>query len=417
MCAPPTINEDMKIAAAQALAELAREDVPDDVAAAYQGVRPRFGPQYIIPVPFDPRLISAIPAAVAKAAMESGVARRRSSTWRYAHQLSARRDPIASTLQRIYERVRRHPRRVVFAEGEEEQVMRAAVSYVNQRLGTAMSARSRGADARNRQGGRHRSRSPGHRADQCAVSRQSKPMPTISMRGCSARAICTATASADQHRPQPFRRLHGGARRCRRHGHRHHAQLFHRARGRPPLSSMSNPATGDRRVAGAVPRPHGACRRHRRHRHAESEELADIAEEAAGMARRLGYEPRVAMLAYSTFGHPPANGPSGCARRSASSTSAASISSMTARWPPMWRSTEVMEQYPFCRLSGTANVLVMPAFHSASISTKMLQELGGSTVIGPLLVGLDKSVQIVSMGAKDSDIVNMAAIAAYNASN
>src|SRR5690606_5111528 len=132
------INDAMKIAAAEALANLAKEDVPDDVAAAYQGNRRRFGAQYIIPVPFDPRLISAIPVAVARAAMDTGVARRRLLDLdAYARELKARRDPIASTLQSIYARVRRHPKRVVFAEGEEEQVMRAAVSYANQQLGTA----------------------------------------------------------------------------------------------------------------------------------------------------------------------------------------------------------------------------------------------------------------------------------------
>jgi len=145
-----------------------------------------------------------------------------------------------------------------------------------------------------------------------------------------------------------------------------------------------------------------------------SEELADIAEEAAGLAKRLGYVPRVAMLAYSTFGHPQGE-------RSERVREAVNIldkrrvdfeydGEMAA---DVALNARVMEQYPFCRLSGTANVLVMPAFHSASISTKMLQELGGSTVIGPLLVGFDKSIQIVSMSAKDSDIVNMAAIAAY----
>src|SRR5207342_1993150 len=134
-----TINDEMKVAAARALAALARQDVPDDVAAAYQGNRPKFGPGYIIPVPFDPRLISAIPVAVARAAMDSGVARRPILDLdKYANELSARRDPIASTLQRIYDRVRRQPKRVVFAEGEEEQVMRAAVSYANQKLGTAI---------------------------------------------------------------------------------------------------------------------------------------------------------------------------------------------------------------------------------------------------------------------------------------
>ena len=147
-----------------------------------------------------------------------------------------------------------------------------------------------------------------------------------------------------------------------------------------------------------------------------SVEIADIAEEAAGMARRMGYEPRVALLAYSTFGHP-------AGERSERVQEAVKIldkrrvdfeydGEMAA---DVALNPNFMQQYPFCRLSGPANVLVMPAFHSASISTKMLQELGGSTVIGPLLVGMNKPVQIVSLNAKDSDIVNMAAIAAYNA--
>jgi malate dehydrogenase (oxaloacetate-decarboxylating)(NADP+) len=134
-----TINMEMKVAAANALAMLAREDVPDEVASAYDGARPRFGREYIIPAPFDPRLIRVVPAAVAKAAMETGVARKPIEDMEaYQASLSARRDPVAGALQRIFERVRRHPKRVVFAEGEEEQVMRAAVSFVNQGLGTAI---------------------------------------------------------------------------------------------------------------------------------------------------------------------------------------------------------------------------------------------------------------------------------------
>jgi hypothetical protein len=232
-----TINEDMKIAAAQALANLAREDVPDDVAAAYQGVRPRFGPQYIIPVPFDPRLISAIPVAVAKAAMDSGVAQKPILNMdAYAQELSARRDPIASTLQRLYERVRRHPRRVVFAEGEEEQVMRAAVSYVNQRLGTACLLGREEQMRETAKAGRHRSRPSGSRTRQ---------RPRLAPGRCLYRlSLCEAAAqrlpaprlpAADQHRPQPFRRLHGRAWRCRRHGDRHHPELLDRAAGHPPL--------------------------------------------------------------------------------------------------------------------------------------------------------------------------------------
>jgi malate dehydrogenase (oxaloacetate-decarboxylating)(NADP+) len=160
-------------------------------------VRPRFGPQYIIPVPFDPRLISAIPAAVAKAAMDSGVAQKPILNMDlYAHELSARRDPIASTLQRIYERVRRHPRRVVFAEGEEEQVMRAAVSYVNQRLGTAcLLGREEQMRETAKLAGIDLDR-PGIELINARCRAASRPIPTISMRGCSAKATCTATASA-----------------------------------------------------------------------------------------------------------------------------------------------------------------------------------------------------------------------------
>ncbi|WP_299865279.1 NADP-dependent malic enzyme [uncultured Hoeflea sp.] len=415
-----TINEDMKIAAAQALAELARADVPDDVAAAYQGVRPRFGPQYIIPVPFDPRLISAIPAAVAKAAMDSGVAQKPILNMDlYAHELSARRDPIASTLQRLYERVRRHPRRVVFAEGEEEQVMRAAVSYVNQRLGTAcLLGREEQMRETARLAGIDLDR-PGIELVNARVSRRVEAYTDylyarLQRKGYLHRdcqrlintdrnhfgACMVALGDADAMVTGTTRNYSTALEDIRRcvdvkPGHRMVGVSLALCRGRTVF--VADTAVID------MP---------------NSEELADIAEEAAGMARRLGYEPRVAMLAYSTFGHP-------TGERSERVREAVRIldrrrvdfeydGEMAA---DVALNGKVMEQYPFCRLSGTANVLVMPAFHSASISTKMLQELGGSTVIGPLLVGLDKSIQIVSMGAKDSDIVNMAAIAAYNASN
>jgi len=415
-----TINEDMKIAAAQALAQLAREDVPDDVAAAYQGVRPRFGPQYIIPVPFDPRLISAIPVAVAKAAMDSGVAQKPILNLdHYAHELSARRDPIASTLQRLYERVRRHPRRVVFAEGEEEQVMRAAVSYVNQRLGTAcLLGREEQMRETAKLAGIDLDR-PGIELVNARVSRRVEAYTDylyarLQRKGYLYRdcqrlintdrnhfgACMVALGDADAMVTGTTRNYSTALQDIRRcvdvkPGHRMIGVSLALCRGRTVF--VADTAVID------MP---------------NSEELADIAEEAAGMARRLGYEPRVAMLAYSTFGHP-------TGERSERVRDAVKIldkrrvdfeydGEMAA---DVALNAKVLEQYPFCRLSGTANVLVMPAFHSASISTKMLQELGGSTVIGPLLVGLDKSIQIVSMGAKDSDIVNMAAIAAYNAAS
>ncbi|RWL22945.1 MAG: NADP-dependent malic enzyme [Mesorhizobium sp.] len=413
-----TINDDMKIAAARALAELARKDVPDDVAAAYQGMRPKFGPNYIIPVPFDPRLISAIPIAVAKAAMESGVARKPILDLdRYAQELSARRDPIASTLQRIYDRVRRQPKRIVFAEGEEEQVMRAAVSYVNQRLGTAIllgrddiikeNARNAGIEL-NKQGieiiNARLSRRNGVYTDYLYERMQRKG---FLFRDCQRlinndrnhfAACMVALGDADGIVTGVTRNYSTALDDIRRvidakPGHRVIGVSIVLARGRTVI--VADTAVHD------MP---------------NAEQIADIAEEATGFARRMGYEPRLAMLAYSTFGHPQGE-------RSERVQEAVRIldkrrvdfeydGEMAA---DVALNSRAMAQYPFIRLTGPANVLVMPAFHSASISTKMLQELGGSTVIGPLLVGLDKPVQIVSLNAKDSDIVNMAAIAAYTA--
>jgi malate dehydrogenase (oxaloacetate-decarboxylating)(NADP+) len=413
-----TINDAMKIAAVMALANLAKEDVPDDVAAAYQGNRPRFGPAYIIPVPFDPRLISSIPVAVAKAAMDSGVARKPIADLdAYAKQLRGRRDPIASTLQRIYDRVRRMPKRVVFAEAEEEQVMRAAIAYVNEQLGTAIllgrddiiqaTAEKAGIDL-NRPGIQLINARTSKRREAYIdylyarlqrkgyLYRDAQRLINTDRNHFAASMVALGDADA---MVTGITRNYSTAlddiRRCidAKPGHRVIGVSLALCRGRNVL--VADTAVHD------MP---------------SSEELADIAEEAAGLARKLGYDPRVAMLAYSTFGHPEGE-------RSERVREAVKIldkrrvdfqydGEMAA---DVALNPKLMEQYPFCRLKGPANVLVMPAFHSASISTKMLQELGGSTVIGPLLVGLDKPVQIASMGAKDSDIVNMAAIAAYNA--
>ncbi|MER8544287.1 NADP-dependent malic enzyme [Mesorhizobium sp. M0684] len=413
-----TINDDMKIAAAKALAELARQDVPDDVAAAYQGMRPKFGPNYIIPVPFDPRLISAIPIAVAKAAMDSGVARKPILDLdRYAQELSARRDPIASTLQRIYDRVRRQPKRIVFAEGEEEQVMRAAVSYVNQRLGTAILL---GRDDIIKENARN-----------AGIDLGKQGIEIINARLSRRNSVYT------DYLYERMQRKGFLFRDCQRliNNDRNHFAACMVALGDADgivtgvTRNYSTALDDIRRVIDARP---GHCvigvsivlARGRTvlvadtavHDMPDAVEIADIAEEAAGFARRMGYEPRLAMLAYSTFGHPQGE-------RSERVQEAVRIldkrrvdfeydGEMAA---DVALNARAMAQYPFIRLTGPANVLVMPAFHSASISTKMLQELGGSTVIGPLLVGLNKPVQIVSLNAKDSDIVNMAAIAAYSA--
>ena len=417
-CRASTINMEMKVAAAYALADLAREDVPDDVAAAYQGARPRFGRDYIIPVPFDPRLIHTIPPAVAKAAMETGVAKKPIENMdAYKGQLSARRDPVAGALQRIFERVRRYPKRVVFAEGEEEQVIRAAMSFVNQGLGTAIlvgredRVRERAAAVGIELDGKngieiHNARLSHRNAAYAQALYERLQRKGYLFRDCQRLinndrnyfgASMVALGDADAMVTGATRNYSVALNDVlnvidAKPGHKLMGASIVIARGRTVI--VADTAITEMPTA---------------------EELADITVEAAGVARRLGYEPRVALLAYSTFGHPPGE-------RSAKVIDAVKIldtrhcdfiydGEMAA---DVALNKDLLAQYPFSRLKDTANVLVMPAFHSASISTKMMQTLGGSTVIGPLLVGLDRSVQIMPLGAKDSDIVNMAALAAFN---
>ena len=412
-----TINMEMKVAAANALAMLAREDVPDEVASAYDGARPRFGREYIIPAPFDPRLIRVVPAAVAQAAMETGVARKPIDDMEaYQASLSARRDPVAGALQRIFERVRRYPKRVVFAEGEEEQVMRAAVSFVNQGLGTAIlvgreerikqNAQRAGLDISDRHIEIHNARLSSRNDIYSQFLYERLQRKGYLFRDCqrlinndrnSFAAAMVAQGDADAMVTGVTRNFSIALEEVRRlidprPGHRVIGVSLILSRGRPVL--VADTAITE------MP---------------NAEELAQIAIEAAGVARRLGYEPRVAMLAFATFGHP-------TGERAARVQEAVRIldtqrvdfeydGEMAA---DVALNKELMAAYPFCRLSDTANVLVMPAFHSAAISTKMVQELGGATVMGPLIVGLDKPVQIVQLGAKDTDIVNMAALAAFN---
>jgi malate dehydrogenase (oxaloacetate-decarboxylating)(NADP+) len=412
-----TINMEMKIAAAQALAALAREDVPDEVAAAY-GARPKFGPDYIIPVPFDPRLISSVPPAVAKAAIDTGVARKPIVDMAaYAQQLRSRRDPVAGVLSRVHERLRRTPKRVVFAEGEEEQVIRAATAFVEQGLGTALlvgredrvraTAENTGIDLddgisivnarlsrRNPEYAAHlyeRLQRQGYLIRDCQrmVNQDRNTFAACMVAMNDADAMVTGVTRNFSVALAEVRRVIDA-----KPGHRVIGVSLVLARGRTVLVADT----------AVTEMPDG-------------KDIAEIAVEAAGVARKLGYEPRVALLSFSTFGHPPGE-------RAAKVQDAVRIldqqrvdfeydGEMAA---DVALNPDLMAAYPFCRLSGPANVLVMPAFHSAAISTKMLQELGGATVIGPLLVGLDNSVQLVNLSSKDTDLVNMAALAAYNVS-
>jgi malate dehydrogenase (oxaloacetate-decarboxylating)(NADP+) len=411
------INMEMKIAAARALAELAQEDVPDEVAAAY-GARPKFGPDYIIPGPFDPRLISWVPPAVAKAAMDTGVARKPIVDMEaYRETLRGRLNPAAGTLQQVYARLKRSPKRVVFAEGEEEQVIRAAATFVEQGLGTALLV---GREDLVRQSAQEAGIELGEGIEIINARLSTRNQIYINflyerlqrhgylLRDCQRlvntdrnhfAACMVAQGDADAMVTGVTRNFSVALEDIRqvidpKPGHRVIGVSLVIARGRTVL--VADTAVTEMPTA---------------------EELADIAIEAAGVARRMGYEPRLALLAFSTFGHP-------AGERSDRVIEAVKIldgkrvdfeydGEMAA---DVALNPSLAAAYPFCRLSGPANVLVMPAFHSASISTKMLKELGGATVIGPLLVGLDRPVQIVQLGASDNQLVNMAALAAFNVS-
>ncbi len=412
------INDEMKIAAANALAELAREDVPDEVAMAYQGSRPRYGSNYIIPMPFDPRLISRVSPAVAQAAMETGVAGKPIVDMEaYVEHLSARLDPIAGTLQSVFAKVRRQPKRVVFAEGEEEQVIRAAYIFASSGLGKPILI------------GRE------EQIREMMADLNLEPRDDIQIQNA---ALSDRTEEYSDYLYARLQRRGYLRRDC--------VRLINTDRNYFAASMI---ATGDAdALVSGITRPYAVVLKDIRkvidpkpghrviglsiilskghtvlvadttvHDMPTAEELADIAIESAGVARRLGYEPRVALLAYSTFGYP-AGERSDHVRKAVKILDNRNVDfeydgEMAAN---VALNVDTMAAYPFCRLTGPANVLIMPAFHSASISTNMLQELGGSTIIGPLLVGLDKSVQIVPLGAQDTDLVNMAALAAYNVS-
>jgi malate dehydrogenase (oxaloacetate-decarboxylating)(NADP+) len=411
-----TINDAMKIAAARALAEIAREDVPDQVAAAFLGRQVKYGPDYIIPAPFDPRLISRVAPAVARAAMETGVARRPIVDMEgYISQLSGRLDPVAGWLASVFSQVRANPKRIVFAEGEQTQVVRAANAYLNLGLGTPI-----------------------------LIGRKEVIREAFETAGIQyTKAIEMHDTSNDARRDEYAQFLYA---RLQREGYllRDCQRLVNNDRNvfaacMVAMGQADGLVTGvtrnwttayddvrkvlDAKAARRVIGVSIVLIRGRAvlvadvsvHDMPSGEEIADIAEEAVRVARRLSMEPRVALLAYSNFGHP---------RGERTEKVREAVAILDGRGvdfefdgdmaADVALNRENMRQYPFCRLSDTANVLIMPAFHSASISTKMLKELGGATLVGPVLVGLTHPVQICPLNAKDSDIVNMAALAAYD---
>ena len=411
-----TINEAMKSAAAQALAELAREDVPDEVAAAYAAEGLRYGPEYVIPKPFDPRLIVAVPLAVAKAAVESGVANRPITDFDgYARALEARLDPTATHIHMVQERVKASPQRVVFAEGEEEQVIRAALQWHASGFGSPV-----------------------------LIGREDQVNETMARIGLSQpKEMEIHNARFSQHNKLYAESLY---KRLQRQGFlfRDCQRMVNQDRNVFAACMIAH-GHSDAMITGVTRNYHVAYADIRRvldprpgqvlfglsivvapkrtvfiadstvHELPSSEMLANIACQGAVEARAMGHEPRVALLSCSNFGNPPLD---------AAVRVREAIEILNSRNVDFEYEGEVSADvalnenlralYPFCRLSEPANVLVMPDLHSANIASKLLQELGGATLVGPLLMGLEKPAQIVQIGATVADIVNMAKFAAHD---
>jgi len=411
-----TINDEMKIAAAKALAELAREDVPDEVAAAYSGRRLRYGPDYIIPVPFDPRLISAIPPAVAQAAVDTGVAQKEMpEITGYRRELSARLDPTVSMLQAIHEELKANPRRVGFAEGEEETTIRAAIAFAQAGHGTPV-----------------------------LIGRDQQIKATIKrlgLTGADSIEIHNAALSrGNRHYTEYlYTRLQREGylyRDCQRLVHQDrnvfsacmlvHGDIDAMVTGlsRNYLVAYDNIRLAIDQVRGAE--VFGLSMMMSRGRtifiadttineRPTGQQLARIARQCAEKARAVGHEPRVAFLSYANYGNPPG------ALAAQVRDAVAILDDESADFeydgemsPDVALDMDLRVVYPFCRLTGPANILIMPGLHAAAISSQILHKLGGGTVIGPLLTGLTRAVQIAPINANDADLVNFASLAAHD---
>ena len=411
------VNHEMKLAAVRALAQLAREDVPDEVAAAYQGRRLKFGPEYIIPSPFDPRLIWYVPPFIAQAAMDTGVARKPIEDMAaYRHGLARRLDPSAAFLQGVSAKVQGNPKTIVFAEGEEPSVIRAAYAFEAQGLGKAiLCGREESVRANMKNAGidpeetkieivnaRLSHRNPEYvdfvykrlqrqgflqRDVQRLINQDRNAFAAAMVAAGHADGMVTGvTRTFDQSLSDVQRVIDAAP------GGRVMAMSVLLARGRTLF--LADTAVTE------LP---------------DGPDLAEIAIEAAQAVKRLGHTPRLAFMSYSTFGNP-AGERATRVREAAAELDRRGVDfeyegEMT---PELALNPAARANYPFMRLTGPANVLIMPAIHSAAISSQLVQALSGATVVGPLLLGLSKSVQIAPLSASVSQILTTATFAAYD---
>ena len=413
-----TINEEMKVAAANAIAKLAREDVPDEVVAAMGGERPHYGKDYIIPSTFDPRLISIIPAAVAKAAIETGVARKKIKNFEiYQEQLKQRLDPTVTIMQGINGYIKKNHKKIVFADGEDENTLKAAIAFKNSRLGTPI-----------------------------LVGKKEKIKEQIKKIGYSENFDIEITNSKDKAKREKYVKF-----------------LFQKLQREQGLlewdcdrlvrndrviwaSCMVACGDADGAITGNTRRFGSSLKKITQvvksrpgeimfglnmvvnkgktifvgdtsvHEYPNSEQLSEIAISSARVVRLFGFDPKVAFVSHSTFGQP-------LTSRTKHIKEAVEILKEKKvdfefdgdMQPDVALNEEYKSLYPFSKIVGNANILIIPGQHSAAISYKMLKTLGDTKVIGPLLIGLGLPIEIAPLRSSTSEIINLASIAAYSA--
>ena len=412
------INEEMKVAAAKAIAELAREDVPDEVVAAMGGQRPKYGKEYIIPSTFDPRLISVIPAAVAKAAMESGVARKSIDNFEnYKDQLKQRLDPTVTIMQGINNHIKKNPKKIVFADGEDENNLKAAIAFKNSKLGIPI-----------------------------LVGKEDKIKEQVKKIGYNENFDIEIINSKDtekrekyvQHLFKKLQREKGLLEWDCDRLVRNDRVIW--AACMVACGDADGAVTGNTRRFGAsfekITQVVGARNNeimfglnmvvHKGktifvadtsvHEYPTSEEMSEIAISTARVVRLFGIEPKVAFVSHSTFGQP-------LTSRTKHIKKAVDIlkeKNVDFKFdgdmqPDVALNDQYKNLYPFSDIVGNANILIMPGQHSAAISYKMMKTLSDAKVIGPLLIGLGLPIEIAPLRTSTSEIINLASIAAYSA--
>jgi malate dehydrogenase (oxaloacetate-decarboxylating)(NADP+) len=410
------INEEMKVAAAKAIANLAREEVPDEVIAAYSGERPRYGKDYIIPSTFDPRLVSVIPAAVAEAAMKSGVARKKiENLEKYKEELASRLDPSMNIMQGINAQIKRSQKRVVFAEGEDKNILKAAVAFKNSKLGIPI-----------------------------LIGKEERVKEQLKNIGLDENFNIEIVSSKDQEKREKYtKHLY---KKLQRSGLLER-DCDHLVRNDRVTWGSCMVACGDAdAMVTGVTRHHAASIEKLKkvvsprpgeivfgltmlvikgrtvfisdtnvHDNPTAEQLVQIAISSTRIARLFGFDPKVAFLSHSTFGKPTTT------RTKHVQEAVELIKTMKVDFefdgemqPDVALDPKYKEIYPFSKIVGNANILIMPALHSASITVKLMKSFGGARLIGPLLIGLGLPIEVAPLRSSATEILNLASIAAYS---